>query len=69
MTPIANGAAMRASTYVPDRLPPFLLAFSLDMNTGALNLTFNEPVDLTSFRASAITLQQQQVPYTHTRLA
>jgi hypothetical protein len=61
VTQIANGYALRAAAYVPDRLPPFLLSWTLDMNSGAMSLTFNEPVSLPSFDPTAITLQQAQV--------
>lgn len=62
---IANGRAMRARSYIPDKLPPFLQHFSLDMDSGDMNITFSEPVDLTTFDASALSIQQKQVSINH----
>ena len=51
-----------ASMFNPDLDPPSLRAFSLDMNTGILSLTFSEAVDAGSLTASGITLHSTQMP-------
>ena len=52
---------MRARTHTADLLPPFPLGFSLNMATGLMSVTFSEPVDIDSFDATAITLQEKRV--------
>ena len=44
-------------TFVPDTTPPYLLQFSLDMNTSLLALFFSEPVNGNTFDPTQITLQ------------
>ena len=54
---IALSDEMYAYLIIPDENPPELVDFSLDMNTGELTLTFNEPVNSTSFDIDEIILQ------------
>jgi hypothetical protein len=49
------------STYVRDQTPPHLAEFSLEMEAGELDLTFNEPVSPLTLVASKITLFNDQV--------
>ena len=49
--------ALVASTFVPDRFPPYVESFSLDMNEGWLTITFTEPIHLPSFQLEGLTLQ------------
>lgn len=51
----SNG--IRASSFTPDTTSPELQAFEFDLNSGVLLLTFSEPVNASSFNASALTLQ------------
>ena len=46
--------------FTPDITPPELSSFSLDMNTGVLNLTFSETVNGSSFNPSAITIRSSR---------
>ena len=48
---------MNVSLFVNDSIPPALAHFSLDMNSALLMLTFTETIDITSFNASGIALQ------------
>ena len=48
------------SEFIEDKTPPLLLSFSLDMNTGVLNMTFDEVVDALTYDVTAISLQQHQ---------
>ena len=52
---VDNGA-QRVSTFVADTLPPVLREFSLDMNVGRLSITFDETVNVATFRPGQITL-------------
>ncbi|KAL5489589.1 hypothetical protein EMCRGX_G018699 [Ephydatia muelleri] len=55
---ILNVTALQASNFTLDSTPPILVQFSqLDMNTGTLRLSFNEPVTLPSFNAFLVHLQ------------
>lgn len=49
---IQAGEAVRV---IPDETSPILRSFSLDMNTGALSLTFDETVNAATFNVSAVT--------------
>ena len=52
--------ALQVDLYNADKLPPFLQSFSLDMNEGKLNITFNEPVDMTTFDPTGLILQEER---------
>ena len=47
----------KATTVIPDTTRANLLAFSLDLNVGFLNLTFDDLIDPTMFYPPAITIQ------------
>ena len=47
----------RATSFIFDTSGPELVEFSLNLNTGQMSLTFDEPVDPTTRDLSAITLQ------------
>ena len=53
---ILRGQALRASIVVQDAMNPRLRSFSLNMNTGALSLTFDETVNAATFNVSAVTI-------------
>ena len=50
--------AHRATTIVSDDVPPEFVDFTLDLGTGLLELTFNEPLNVASFMASQFALQE-----------
>ncbi len=56
-TAIANGAAIQVNTFTADTTAPNLTAWTVDINTGTANLTFDEPVNTGSFNAAGFTLQ------------
>ena len=51
--------ARQADVYVNDTIPPVLVTFGIDMNSGILQLNFSEPVLATDFNISAVTLQSR----------
>lgn len=53
-----NALAVQASSVVNDTSAPTISAFSLDMNTAQLNITFSEAVNNATFNVPAITLQE-----------
>ena len=57
-TPYSN--AMQASRYIADTSAVNFLSFTIDMNTGRMNLTFDDAVNISTFQASAISLQSAQ---------
>jgi hypothetical protein len=52
---ISRVQARQAVRVIPDETSPILRSFSLDMNTGALSLTFDETVNAATFNVSALT--------------
>ena len=57
---IPSTSAVRASHFIPDTSAINFLSFTLDMNTGRMNLTFDDAVSIFTFQASAISLQSAQ---------
>jgi len=53
---IALTDALPATSFTPDTTAPLLQLFALNMNTGYITLTFDEPVRASSFNATGITL-------------
>ena len=60
VTPINATSALKASKLVPDTSSPRLLAFSLDMNTGVLTLSFSETVNPATLNVSSLYLIEGQ---------
>ena len=54
--PISSTSAMMADDFVADTTPPVITRVVLDMNTGYINFTFSESVQLDTFTLSSITL-------------
>jgi hypothetical protein len=55
--PIANGETMEASAFSIDNTQPELEAYSIDMSSGDVVLTFTETVDVATIDFTAIVLQ------------
>lgn len=55
--PLVPVTSLLASDFVADMVPPRILSFGLDMNSGTLALTFSETVNSSSLSAVGITLQ------------
>lgn len=53
-------SAVRASRFISDTSAVNFLSFTLDMNTGRMNLTFDDAVSISTFQANAISLQSAQ---------
>ena len=51
----SNGKQVRVHT--PDRIPPELLRYSLDLDAGQISLTFTESMNVSSLRTTALSLQ------------
>ena len=58
---ISPSSPIQAAGIQDDTLPPSLLQFSLNLNNGILRLDFSERVVLSTFNATAITLQNEEV--------
>ena len=53
---IEDGAAQQAVNFTSDKSPPSLNHFELDLDTGVLSLTFDEPVQAASLVVTGLTL-------------
>ena len=54
---IGSNNAIQVSTFISDTESPSLLGFALDINSGILDLTFDDVVDVNTLQASSITLR------------
>ena len=59
LVPVDNGNATQVSVFTPDTSEPHLVSLSLDLNTGTLQLTFNETVDFNSLNLTSVTIQNE----------
>jgi hypothetical protein len=59
LSAVSDGNAIQATAFIQDSIEPTITAFSLNMNTRSLLLTFSEVVNVTSIDATAVTLQSQ----------
>ena len=57
---IPENDSLRAASHIADMTPPRLANFSIDLNTGLLTLTFDEPVLASTFIPTSITLQNRE---------
>ena len=57
IVPVTVNKARQAEFYTPDISCPYLQDFSLDLNTGLLNLTFKEPVNTSTFDPTQVKLE------------
>ena len=64
LIPIAISNALQARIFQLDRSDPILQAFSLDMNSGLLSLSFDETVNAATLNVSTITLVNRMLRYT-----
>uniref|UniRef100_A0A1X7SNL2 Uncharacterized protein n=1 Tax=Amphimedon queenslandica TaxID=400682 RepID=A0A1X7SNL2_AMPQE len=58
--PLGSVGPVEPSALVPDSSRPTLRNFSLDMDNGRLNLTFDDVMDVTMFDSSAFRIQHRQ---------
>lgn len=54
---ITDGKAIQVTNYVTDDVPPEVVSFTLDIDSGRLNLTLNDFTDSTTLLVSAIGIQ------------
>ena len=57
---VTNDNAIQASSYIPDTTPPTLTSYDFDLDAGQIELTFDEPVDTTSFIFERFLIQETQ---------
>jgi hypothetical protein len=57
VVPILSSAAMPVTEFTADRVRPNLMAFSLNLSSEVLTLTFDETVNASSLQSAGITLQ------------
>jgi len=58
VAPIMDGNAMQAVAYRNDTTMPRLFGYSLDMDSGMLNLSFSETMNVSSLQFNRLTLQR-----------
>ena len=56
---LADAVPVPAVNYVINEIPPRLEKFSLNLNSGLLNMTFDDPVNGSRFRPDTVTLQNR----------
>ena len=61
ITPIDFPEALPVQMFTPDRIPPFLMSFDLDMDTRLLTLSFSETVNVESLNVTQITFQGESL--------
>ena len=59
--PITNGKALQVSEFVRDSSPPELLEAVLDLNVGALNISFSDAINLGAINVTGIAIQNEAV--------
>ena len=52
---------LQVSSFVPDTVGPSVVSFDLNMITGQLEIHFNDPVDVSTFNPTGITLQSSLI--------
>ena len=57
---IPVGSSLQINQFTTDITSPILLTYDLDLNRGAVTLTFSEAINISSFVASGLTLQNEE---------
>ena len=57
---IPSTSGMQVSHFIRDTSAVNLVSFTLDMNTGEMNLTFDDAIDISTFQANGISFQSAQ---------
>lgn len=55
--------ATKVTNYIADSIPPAINSFQVNMNTGEINMTMNEPIDTSTFRSYGLAFQDRQNAY------
>jgi len=58
---LANAVGIQVSEFTTDTTPPSLVSWTLDLAAATLTMTFDEPVKSSTFGATQITLENQQI--------
>ncbi len=58
---IPASTTLQATDYFADVTPPELIFFQMDLDSGTIDLSFSETVDLSSFNLTQITLQSSNI--------
>ena len=53
---VSSGSAHKVGTYIKDTTSPQLVSYTLDMDSGLMGMTFDEPILLSSFDPTGLTL-------------
>ena len=56
--PLLNTSGLMASSFISDTTRPFLNCYSIDMDSGAIILTFSETIDIFSINFTGLTLHR-----------
>ena len=59
LRPIPTSSGLMASSVIPDREPPFLTNFTLDLGLATLSLTFSEVIDSSTVNVTRLMLQNR----------
>ena len=57
---VTDGQASSPVAFISDKARPTLVSYTMNMNSGALNLTFSEPCDASTLNVSSVIFQNQQ---------
>ena len=57
VVPVENGNATQVTVFTPDTTDPQLLYFSLNLDSGVLQMTFDETVDFSSLNFTSLAIQ------------
>jgi len=57
VTAIPVASAKQVAQFTADNISPFVLNFSLNMNTAVVLITFSEPINITTFMPAAFSIQ------------
>ena len=52
-----NGRLVTVTTYISDQFGPILQSFDINMNTGEMIMTFDEPINRSTIKVSSFTIQ------------
>lgn len=66
---LSRSAALQVKSFTPNRTPPQLTSFTLDITSGVLSMTFDDVIDPSTLEQEAITLQNASQSQPSTRVS
>ena len=57
LVPILDGNGRLVTTHISDQFRPILQSFDINMNTGGIIMTFDEPINRSTIKVSSFTIQ------------